>query len=432
MRRPVAFDLSRMLIGAAGSTPRGIDRVDMGFANHVFADPDGANVGLLPSPRRMGLMTSAEARRFAGRVEAHWREDRAPDSDALSPWLRRRLAGERAPPPPTVGSAAGPTRLATPLRYARLLGEARRAPLRGAAAAVPRDAIYLNVGQVLVGWPWFFGWLDRRPDVKPVFMLHDLIPVLHPEYSGPVLSRHHARALRTVARRAAALIATSHAAADEIREAVGRLGRTDLPIHVVPLPVGDSLLAPRGTAPPLAAEPYFVSVGIIDQRKNHRLLLHVWRDMIRAGAPRPPRLVIVGSRGLRVAGLLDVVDRSPGLAGHVIVVNGLSTPAMRELVAGARALLMPSFTEGFGLPIVEALALGTPVIASDIPAHREVGGAAATYLDPLDGPGWRRMVLERAAEDAETLARRRAALDAGAVQTWTSYFDAVGPVLESL
>lgn len=421
-----------MLIGAAGSTPRGIDRVDMGFAGRVFADPDGANVGLLPSPRRMGLLTSAEARGFAGRVEAHWRENRPPGSDALYPWLLRRLAGEALARPMTAGIESGPRPTPTPLRYARLLADARRSLLRAAVGAVPRDAIYLNVGQVLVGWPWFFGWLDRRPDVKPVFMLHDLIPVLYPEYAGPVLSRHHARALRTVAHHATAMIATSQAAADEIREAVERLGRTDLPIHVVPLPVSDSLLAPRTPGVSTPPDPYFVSVGIIDQRKNHRLLLHVWRDMLRAGVPRLPKLVIVGSRGLRVAGLLDTLDRSPGLAGHVIVVNGLSTPAMRELVAGARALLMPSFTEGFGLPIVEALALGTPVIASDIPAHREVGGAAASYLDPLDGPGWRRAVLERAAEDAATLARRRGALGEAAVQTWASYFDAVMPVLEAL
>jgi glycosyltransferase involved in cell wall biosynthesis len=57
-------------------------------------------------------------------------------------------------------------------------------------------------------------------------------------------------------------------------------------------------------------------------------------------------------------------------------------------MAHARALLMPSLAEGFGLPIIEALALGTPVIASSLPAHKEAGGATPTYLDPLDTSAW--------------------------------------------
>jgi glycosyltransferase involved in cell wall biosynthesis len=312
-----------------------------------------------------------------------------------------------------------------------MLAQARLSPLRRAATAVPRDAVYINTGQVLLGWPWFFGWLERRPDVKPVLMMHDLIPVLHPEYSGPILSRHHARALRTVAHRAAAMLATSHASADEIRNALAGLGRHDMPIHVVPLPVSDSLTAPAGHEAPSAA-PYFVTVGIIDQRKNHLLLLHAWREMMRQHRPLIPKLVIVGSRGLRVEGLADFIERSPGLAEHVIEVNGLSTPAMRELIRGARAVLMPSFTEGFGLPVVEALALGTPVVASDIPAHREVGGALASYLHPLDGLGWMREVLRRAAENAAALQARRMALKGYRVQSWSTYFDEVFPFIEAL
>ena len=68
---------------------------------------------------------------------------------------------------------------------------------------------------------------------------------------------------------------------------------------------------------------------------------------------------------------------------------------------------MPSFAEGFGLPVVEALALGAPVIASDLPALREAGGRAPDYLDPLDGPGWTAAVLDYAKPDS---AMRRAQL----------------------
>ena len=102
-----------------------------------------------------------------------------------------------------------------------------------------------------------------------------------------------------------------------------------------------------------------------------------------------------------------MLERSAALRPHVIEAGGLSTPGLRSLLAGARALLMPSFAEGFGLPVAEAIAAGTPVIASDIEAFREVGGDAIDYVDPLDGLGWLQAVRDYSTPQSP---RRRAAL----------------------
>jgi glycosyltransferase involved in cell wall biosynthesis len=83
-----------------------------------------------------------------------------------------------------------------------------------------------------------------------------------------------------------------------------------------------------------------------------------------------------------------MLDKCSLIKDFVIEIDGLSTPALRQILSGARALLMPSFAEGFGIPIIEALAVGTPVIASDLAAHREVGATSVTYLSPIDGIGW--------------------------------------------
>ncbi|HEX2939942.1 MAG TPA: glycosyltransferase, partial [Rhodopila sp.] len=98
------------------------------------------------------------------------------------------------------------------------------------------------------------------------------------------------------------------------------------------------------------------------------------------------------------------LDRCTMLRGHVVERGTVPDRALTALMRGARALLMPSFTEGFGLPVAEALALGTPVICSDLPALRETGGAVPEYLDPLDTPGWEAAILDYAAD-----APRRAA-----------------------
>lgn len=418
--RPIAFDLSRLYLGALGRTPRGIDRVDLGFARRLFDDPMRQDVGLVPTPARMGVLRAAEARRVTERVERHWREGVSAPDGGQGTALRRWLEGSPlAPSPPRAGIPSVPWHLGP------MLAAARGSGVRPAARFVPRDAIYLNTGQVLLGFPWCFGWLDRRPDVRPVFLIHDVIPLRFPEYAGPVLQRHHARAVANAARRAAGLLATSHAAADDVREALRPLGAAAMPIHVAPLPVSPSLLAPAAAPPPEGC--YFVSVGIMDQRKNYGLLLRVWRDLVRAGTGPVPKLAIIGAPGLRTAGLRDLIARSPGLSDVVMLASGLPSAVMRDILRGARALLMPSFTEGFGLPLIEARALGVPIVASDIPAHREVGGPGTLYLDPLDGPGWRRGIMQLASGD-----RLPAAPEPASPVTWPSYVEGVLAFLEAL
>ena len=92
-----------------------------------------------------------------------------------------------------------------------------------------------------------------------------------------------------------------------------------------------------------------------------------------------------------------MLDRCPALRGVVVEHNVLSDTEMVRLLQAARALLLPSFAEGFGFPVIEGLALGVPALCSDIPALRETGGAVPEYLDPLDGPGWRGAILDYAA-----------------------------------
>jgi glycosyltransferase involved in cell wall biosynthesis len=89
---------------------------------------------------------------------------------------------------------------------------------------------------------------------------------------------------------------------------------------------------------------------------------------------------------------------------------------------------MPSFAEGFGSPIIEALALGTPVIASDLPAHREAGGPYATYLSPIDGVGW----LAAIRSHVQQRSALRAKLANYQVRTWDQYLRRLDPFLLSL
>jgi glycosyltransferase involved in cell wall biosynthesis len=104
------------------------------------------------------------------------------------------------------------------------------------------------------------------------------------------------------------------------------------------------------------------------------------------GTDTPP-LVLAGQRGWETEAIVDHLDRSPPVQRFVHEINGLGDEQLADLIGGARALLSPSFMEGFNLPVAEALSMGTSVIASDIPAHRELA-PGARLIDPLDGPAW--------------------------------------------
>jgi glycosyltransferase involved in cell wall biosynthesis len=169
-----------------------------------------------------------------------------------------------------------------------------------------------------------------------------------------------------------------------------------------------------------ASVPYFVALGSIEPRKNHKLLLKVW-ERLAAGDGEVPKLVIAGTPWRDIDGIAATVRRSPALRRSVILAAGLTSTALCRLLRGAQALLQPSLVEGFGLPIVEALAQGTPVIASDQPAHREAGGNFAVYLDAGDQAAWESAIRGQLS--------RRSRVAGYRPWDWTQYGAVIAPFL---
>ncbi|MEM8826255.1 MAG: glycosyltransferase family 1 protein [Pseudomonadota bacterium] len=381
------FDLSRLASRVHHAAPTGVDRVEMAYATELSARlGDSLGFGLRHPCGLIGTVPRTAALAMLAAERAKWRTGRG--------GIGRSGAGHAAQ------------------ALLRLMPR---------PAGLSEDTVLIVAGPANLDRPQRVAAMRRRLGGRLVALVHDLIPVTHPEYARVDGAARHARRLATLKAQAQAVLTNSAATAHDL---AAYWQGDHPPIHAAPLGVAATPVSSRKAAPD---RPYFLSVGTIEPRKNHLLLLNIWRRFADTlPAAEIPRLILAGRRGWENEMVLDMLDRCPALADHVEECGPASDNELAGLMAGARALLMPSFAEGFGLPVAEALAAGTPVIASDLPAHREIAGSisgrGATFLDPLDAIGWRDAIL-LAAERRETVAGDWRA------PGWDAHFDIVMRVL---
>lgn len=427
MRRPVCYDITRLLTRILNATPNGIDRVDHVLAQHFLAGAAGETFASTCTGIGARLLRGQAALEAVGGIARHWGETgRDIEADPIYRHVRAWIAGEqvamKAPRRPR-------TRLGLPFPVSAIGYWAARHGLpvrRNPRDDLPAGAVYVNTSQFPLWVASSFEWLEARPDVKAVFFVHDLLPVTLPEYFREAEYERHRARMRNVARFASAVIVTTATVAAELRAHMAELGRSDLPVFVRPTPISPIFSTPREIDPDLAGHSFFVLCSTIEPRKNHLMILAAWRDLARRLGSRTPKLLLVGTRGWHYDPIIDLIERSPPLRDHVLEVNGLSTPGLKRLIDNADALLMPSFGEGYGLPVHEALAAGCPVIASNVAAFLEIAAEGLTRVSPLDGEGWLRAIEARVGQRAAGAEARLVPVD------WGGYFEKLDAFVEAL
>jgi glycosyltransferase involved in cell wall biosynthesis len=233
-------------------------------------------------------------------------------------------------------------------------------------------------------------------------VIHDLAALAHPEWYGRTYAAWHRMVLPAVARRARVVLTDARFARDEIVERLGVPGES---VAVVPLGVSAAFSPSADPAPARATfgldRPYVLALATRSARKNVAVLGEA------AAALRALGIEMVTAGGGR--GYLRGGETPPGRAlGYV------PERLLAGLYAGALALAMPSLYEGFGLPCLEAMACGTPVVAADRAALPETCGGAALLADPRDPEAFAEALLRAATDDGErtrliAMGRERAA-----------------------
>jgi glycosyltransferase involved in cell wall biosynthesis len=243
-----------------------------------------------------------------------------------------------------------------------------------------------------------------------VVTIHDLDFLQHPERTHREIRRDYPALARRHAHRADRIVVVSQFTAREVERLL------DVPLDRISVcSPGAPPWTPRRTEPDRQLA-YVLFFGTLEPRKNVGALLDAYARLAARRRDLPP-LVLAGKATATARPWIEQIDRAPlkGLARHI----GYVDPANRQsLYEGARFLVQPSYEEGFGLPVLEAMTLGVPVVAANRGALPEVLGDAGLFFDPLD-PDHLAAAIERAIDDPSFAARARSAGLARAKQfTW--------------
>ena len=235
---------------------------------------------------------------------------------------------------------------------------------------------------------------------RRVVTVHDLSFLVYPECAVPSLAQYLTRVTRRAVAAADRVVADSQRTADDLVE---RMGVSREKIRVVYLGV-DPAYQPTREPARLAAldaryelqHPLVLAVGTLEPRKNYERLIEAFAQASRA--PDGPRmLVIAGRKGWLYEGVLAAVEKQ-GVEGLVRFLDYVPEADLPTLYHSAEVLAMPSLYEGFGIPVLEAMASGTPVVCSDGGSLPEVAGDATLIVAPEDVAGLSE-ALRRAVSD---------------------------------
>ena len=380
---PRLLDVTR-LISRAGLVQTGVDRVEAAYLRRILDDPIAFGLArtalgyVVINHDGLGALAKAIDSGDWGRPDVLSRMNRKLNAAAKlgQSFVRRHAIGRCRPN--------------------GLLKTLRR--------CMPPKFAYYNVGHSNISQRTILSVADAGG--RSSVLIHDTIPLDWPEMQRHGTVAAFARKVAVVCSHADRVIVSTHSVAADLARHV-----TDIPPLVV-APLGVTVPRKEPISRRLDTEsPYFVTVGTIEPRKNHALLLDIWDAW-----DDPPNLFVCGRRGWKNAAVFARLDAG---VNNVTEVAELSDGQLASLVEGARALLFPSFAEGYGLPPIEAAALGTSALVADLPACREVLGDGAVYLDPTDRYAWENAIKNMALTDKDDAKSPRVPPD------WDTHFKLV-------
>jgi glycosyltransferase involved in cell wall biosynthesis len=255
---------------------------------------------------------------------------------------------------------------------------------------------YINTSHHSIGQIDAYYIFKTLGKLKIIFFLHDIIPIDFPEYVRDGDEITHQKRVDIMSCYSDLILVNSEYTKNRLINNVNTRGFNLCDIEILHIGVENSFYRVQEECLPpnlswLKNSNYFVYVGTIEPRKNHLMLLNLWRQYFIDSA-NPPYLVLIGKRGWNNQIVFDMLDKSPKLKNYVLELSNISDGLMATLIRNSRGVLFSTFVEGWGMPLVEALAMKVPVLASNISSLKESGNNLAYYIDPIDAIGWKNAI----------------------------------------
>lgn len=263
---------------------------------------------------------------------------------------------------------------------------------------IPRALIKAKAEVVIE--PRHFGPFNLPPTIKRVTVIHDLTPLLFPEWHQAFSRTLQKLFLPSILRRADLIITNSNYTSQDVNKmfpftkdktASILLGKDKI-FH----PTSDSNILKKYDV----HEPYFLFVGTFEPRKNLHTLLTAY-EHFRTQSDHHYQLVLIGKNGWKTNNLLEKVAAS-SFQRDIIITGYVEREELPIFYTMAKAMIYPSLYEGFGLPVLEAMACGTQVICSNTSSLPEVGGQVAQYFAPNDYKALSHLMEESISEPIAT------------------------------
>ncbi len=261
-----------------------------------------------------------------------------------------------------------------------------------------------------------------RGGIPTILTVHDLSFIHYPATFPANLVAYLNRVVPWSVARASHILADSAATRHDLQTAWGVAGDKITVLYsgvnerFHPVTDGESLAALRARYG-LGDTPFVLAVGTVQPRKNYELLVRAFRPV---AARFPHMLVIAGGKGWLTEGLAAEIERQ-GLSERVNLIGFVDDDDLPALYSAADLLAFPSLYEGFGLPLLEAMACGVPVLSSDASSLPEVGGeGAALLLSPHDEAAWSAALIDLLGDDAARGRLRQAGFARSARFKWSA------------
>jgi len=387
----IYYDVTRLIARSDSPTPTGIDRVDINYAYYLVNSPSYDVVAVYQAGELFFILPDAAD--FINALYGVWVASESSDFD----FKKLKKSSSSATKKESKQIAAYSKNENILENVSSVNGDLLDIIIKNRL----KKSIYVNTSHHGVGNKSsvsLYQIIKILGNSRITFYLHDIIPIDFPEYVREGDEVNHRNRVLKMAEYADVIFVNSEYTKERFIDFCDKNQVKAPLVNVLIIGVEDGFVnkikATDKTSFENIGVDYFIYISTIEPRKNHLLLLQLWRQMVLDGVDNIPKLVVLGKRGWNNQNILDLLDRSEYLKGHIVELSGVSDEQMISLLKGSNALLYPSFEEGWGMPLVEAIVANVPVVCSDIPAHRESGQMLVKYLSPIDGISWRDEVFK--------------------------------------